>query len=88
MNNIFSAMLLTFGGLCFFLIPRRCGYSKAKQDPEEEKMHFHNGHSKFVKPDVILLFCAFFMCKILILPKLCPMIDICSVYETSIKMNM
>ncbi|XP_041447051.1 ephrin type-A receptor 5 isoform X2 [Xenopus laevis] len=22
---------------------RRCGYSKAKQDPEEEKMHFHNG---------------------------------------------
>uniref|UniRef100_A0AAR2LBL8 receptor protein-tyrosine kinase n=1 Tax=Pygocentrus nattereri TaxID=42514 RepID=A0AAR2LBL8_PYGNA len=27
--------------------PRRCGYSKAKQDPEEEKMHFHNGHIKF-----------------------------------------
>uniref|UniRef100_A0A8D2MB90 receptor protein-tyrosine kinase n=1 Tax=Zonotrichia albicollis TaxID=44394 RepID=A0A8D2MB90_ZONAL len=26
--------------------PRRCGYSKAKQDPEEEKMHFHNGHIK------------------------------------------
>uniref|UniRef100_A0A671W5B6 receptor protein-tyrosine kinase n=1 Tax=Sparus aurata TaxID=8175 RepID=A0A671W5B6_SPAAU len=26
---------------------RRCGYSKAKQDPEEEKMHFHNGHIKF-----------------------------------------
>ncbi|XP_038585908.1 ephrin type-A receptor 5-like, partial [Micropterus salmoides] len=25
----------------------RCGYSKAKQDPEEEKMHFHNGHIKF-----------------------------------------
>ncbi|XP_016863370.1 ephrin type-A receptor 5 isoform X7 [Homo sapiens] len=25
---------------------RRCGYSKAKQDPEEEKMHFHNGHIK------------------------------------------
>ncbi|XP_033614749.1 ephrin type-A receptor 5 isoform X4 [Fukomys damarensis] len=24
----------------------RCGYSKAKQDPEEEKMHFHNGHIK------------------------------------------
>uniref|UniRef100_A0A4W4E044 receptor protein-tyrosine kinase n=1 Tax=Electrophorus electricus TaxID=8005 RepID=A0A4W4E044_ELEEL len=24
-----------------------CGYSKAKQDPEEEKMHFHNGHIKF-----------------------------------------
>uniref|UniRef100_A0A6Q2YE40 receptor protein-tyrosine kinase n=1 Tax=Esox lucius TaxID=8010 RepID=A0A6Q2YE40_ESOLU len=22
----------------------RCGYSKAKQDPDEEKMHFHNGH--------------------------------------------
>lgn len=29
-----------------FLCSRRCGYSKAKQDPEEEKMHFHNGHSK------------------------------------------
>uniref|UniRef100_A0A8C7ZYV7 receptor protein-tyrosine kinase n=1 Tax=Oryzias sinensis TaxID=183150 RepID=A0A8C7ZYV7_9TELE len=26
--------------LCFSF--RRCGYSKAKQDPEEEKMHFHN----------------------------------------------
>ncbi|XDV53784.1 hypothetical protein PO909_022206, partial [Leuciscus waleckii] len=26
---------------------RRCGYSKAKQDPDEEKMHFHNGHIKF-----------------------------------------
>ncbi|XP_029456738.1 ephrin type-A receptor 5 [Rhinatrema bivittatum] len=30
----------------FFLSGRRCGYSKAKQDPEEEKMHFHNGHIK------------------------------------------
>ncbi|POI34691.1 hypothetical protein CIB84_001557, partial [Bambusicola thoracicus] len=30
--------------LVFF--SRRCGYSKAKQDPEEEKMHFHNGHIK------------------------------------------
>lgn len=28
------------------LFHRRCGYSKAKQDPDEEKMHFHNGHSK------------------------------------------
>uniref|UniRef100_H3CGW2 receptor protein-tyrosine kinase n=1 Tax=Tetraodon nigroviridis TaxID=99883 RepID=H3CGW2_TETNG len=26
---------------------RRCGYSKAKQDPDEEKMHFHNGHLQF-----------------------------------------
>uniref|UniRef100_A0A3Q2XKT4 receptor protein-tyrosine kinase n=1 Tax=Hippocampus comes TaxID=109280 RepID=A0A3Q2XKT4_HIPCM len=31
---------------CLFF-PRRCGYSKAKQDPDEEKMHFHNGHIKF-----------------------------------------
>ncbi|XP_027881587.1 ephrin type-A receptor 5 [Xiphophorus couchianus] len=31
----------------FLLSGRRCGYSKAKQDPEEEKMHFHNGHIKF-----------------------------------------
>uniref|UniRef100_A0A672RRI1 receptor protein-tyrosine kinase n=1 Tax=Sinocyclocheilus grahami TaxID=75366 RepID=A0A672RRI1_SINGR len=30
-----------------FLFHRRCGYSKAKQDPDEEKMHFHNGHIKF-----------------------------------------
>ncbi|KAF6371676.1 EPH receptor A5 [Rhinolophus ferrumequinum] len=30
----------------FLLSGRRCGYSKAKQDPEEEKMHFHNGHIK------------------------------------------
>ncbi|KAG9480598.1 hypothetical protein GDO78_012189 [Eleutherodactylus coqui] len=29
-----------------YLSCRRCGYSKAKQDPEEEKMHFHNGHIK------------------------------------------
>uniref|UniRef100_A0A9J8CHT9 receptor protein-tyrosine kinase n=1 Tax=Cyprinus carpio carpio TaxID=630221 RepID=A0A9J8CHT9_CYPCA len=29
------------------LFRRRCGYSKAKQDPDEEKMHFHNGHIKF-----------------------------------------
>uniref|UniRef100_A0A8C2KN23 receptor protein-tyrosine kinase n=1 Tax=Cyprinus carpio TaxID=7962 RepID=A0A8C2KN23_CYPCA len=29
------------------LFHRRCGYSKAKQDPDEEKMHFHNGHIKF-----------------------------------------
>ncbi|KAK2507487.1 hypothetical protein MC885_013634, partial [Smutsia gigantea] len=28
-----------------YVLPR-CGYSKAKQDPEEEKMHFHNGHIK------------------------------------------
>ncbi|XP_034860788.1 ephrin type-A receptor 5 isoform X6 [Mirounga angustirostris] len=32
--------------LGFLLSGRRCGYSKAKQDPEEEKMHFHNGHIK------------------------------------------
>ncbi|KAJ8402051.1 hypothetical protein AAFF_G00372860 [Aldrovandia affinis] len=31
----------------FLLSGRRCGYSKAKQDPEEEKMHFHNGHREF-----------------------------------------
>uniref|UniRef100_A0A671PQY9 receptor protein-tyrosine kinase n=1 Tax=Sinocyclocheilus anshuiensis TaxID=1608454 RepID=A0A671PQY9_9TELE len=27
------------------LFHRRCGYSKAMQDPDEEKMHFHNGHT-------------------------------------------
>uniref|UniRef100_A0A8C5LDN9 receptor protein-tyrosine kinase n=1 Tax=Jaculus jaculus TaxID=51337 RepID=A0A8C5LDN9_JACJA len=30
----------------FLLSGRRCGYSKAKQDPEEEKMQFHSGHIK------------------------------------------
>lgn len=39
--------------VCCFLF-RRCGYSKAKQDPEEEKMHFHNGHSKSGQPQLIL----------------------------------
>ena len=29
---------------------RRCGYSKAKQDPEEEKMHFHNGQRESRAP--------------------------------------
>uniref|UniRef100_A0A673YL02 receptor protein-tyrosine kinase n=1 Tax=Salmo trutta TaxID=8032 RepID=A0A673YL02_SALTR len=27
---------------------KRCGYSKAKQEPDEEKIHFHNGHSKLL----------------------------------------
>ncbi|KPP64799.1 Ephrin type-A receptor 3-like [Scleropages formosus] len=31
----------------FLLSGRRCGYSKAKQDPDEEKMHFHNGLLQF-----------------------------------------
>uniref|UniRef100_A0A669CTN9 receptor protein-tyrosine kinase n=1 Tax=Oreochromis niloticus TaxID=8128 RepID=A0A669CTN9_ORENI len=39
-------MTLTLMFLDHFFL-RRCGYSKAKQDPEEEKMHFHNGHIKF-----------------------------------------
>lgn len=44
--------------MCLGLLPlRRCGYSKAKQDPEEEKMHFHNGHSKLKKPKLILYMC-------------------------------
>uniref|UniRef100_A0A3B1JMD9 receptor protein-tyrosine kinase n=1 Tax=Astyanax mexicanus TaxID=7994 RepID=A0A3B1JMD9_ASTMX len=40
---------LLSGSRCnhFDFFARRCGYSKAKQDPEEEKMHFHNGHIKF-----------------------------------------
>uniref|UniRef100_A0A8C4S9B3 Ephrin type-A receptor 7 n=1 Tax=Erpetoichthys calabaricus TaxID=27687 RepID=A0A8C4S9B3_ERPCA len=31
----------------FLLFCRHCGYSKAFQDPEEEKMHYENGHIKF-----------------------------------------
>ncbi|XP_072373213.1 ephrin type-A receptor 5-like isoform X5 [Scyliorhinus torazame] len=37
-------LLAVVSGL--LLSGRRCGYSKAKQDPDEEKMHFHNGHIK------------------------------------------
>lgn len=43
--------------MCLCLLPlRRCGYSKAKQDPEEEKMHFHNGHSKLKKAQISFLY--------------------------------
>uniref|UniRef100_A0AAX7TZY8 receptor protein-tyrosine kinase n=1 Tax=Astatotilapia calliptera TaxID=8154 RepID=A0AAX7TZY8_ASTCA len=45
-DNIHFDMTLTLMFLDHFFL-RRCGYSKAKQDPEEEKMHFHNGHIKF-----------------------------------------
>lgn len=45
-------MTLTLMFLDHFFL-RRCGYSKAKQDPEEEKMHFHNGHSR-LKPRLVL----------------------------------
>ncbi|XP_048876735.1 ephrin type-A receptor 5 isoform X4 [Brienomyrus brachyistius] len=31
----------------FLLSGRRCGYSIAKQDPDEEKMHFHSGLLQF-----------------------------------------
>lgn len=48
-------MKLILMSLCVFPL-RRCGYSKAKQDPEEEKMHFHNGHSKLRKPTPILYY--------------------------------
>ncbi|KAM9426166.1 ephrin type-A receptor 5 [Pholidichthys leucotaenia] len=41
------ALVLLAAVTGFLLSGRRCGYSKAKQDPEEEKMHFHNGHIKF-----------------------------------------
>lgn len=40
------------------LLPlRRCGYSKAKQDPDEEKMHFHNGHSKLISAQMCVCMC-------------------------------
>ncbi|XP_059578167.1 ephrin type-A receptor 5 isoform X4 [Alligator mississippiensis] len=41
-----GVILLAVVVIGFLLSGRRCGYSKAKQDPEEEKMHFHNGHIK------------------------------------------
>uniref|UniRef100_A0A4W6GB22 receptor protein-tyrosine kinase n=1 Tax=Lates calcarifer TaxID=8187 RepID=A0A4W6GB22_LATCA len=45
---VLLAVVIMCNVMCLGLLPlRRCGYSKAKQDPEEEKMHFHNGHIKF-----------------------------------------
>ncbi|XP_063314805.1 ephrin type-A receptor 5 [Pelobates fuscus] len=44
--SVTVGVILLAGVVGFLLSGRRCGYSKAKQDPEEEKMHFHNGHIK------------------------------------------
>ncbi|XP_029548307.1 ephrin type-A receptor 5 [Salmo trutta] len=44
------AVAITVGVILLALVTglllsgRRCGYSKAKQEPDEEKIHFHNGH--------------------------------------------
>ncbi|XP_042182300.1 ephrin type-A receptor 5 isoform X2 [Oncorhynchus tshawytscha] len=44
------AVVITVGVILLALVTglllsgRRCGYSKAKQEPDEEKIHFHNGH--------------------------------------------
>uniref|UniRef100_A0A6Q2ZG55 receptor protein-tyrosine kinase n=1 Tax=Esox lucius TaxID=8010 RepID=A0A6Q2ZG55_ESOLU len=42
-----TGFLLSGSDTTWCVCLRRCGYSKAKQDPDEEKMHFHNGHIKF-----------------------------------------
>uniref|UniRef100_A0A8C9R0I8 receptor protein-tyrosine kinase n=1 Tax=Scleropages formosus TaxID=113540 RepID=A0A8C9R0I8_SCLFO len=43
-----TGFLLSGRGRDVVRVPRRrCGYSKAKQDPDEEKMHFHNGLLQF-----------------------------------------
>ncbi|KAK6302902.1 hypothetical protein J4Q44_G00272570 [Coregonus suidteri] len=39
-------ILLIFLVACFFVSGRHCGYIKAKQDPDEEKMHFQHGRVK------------------------------------------
>ncbi|XP_041435672.1 ephrin type-A receptor 5-like isoform X2 [Xenopus laevis] len=44
--SVTVGIILLAGIVGFLLTGRRCGYSIAKQDPEEEKMHFHNGHIK------------------------------------------
>ncbi|MEE6460390.1 hypothetical protein FKM82_000942, partial [Ascaphus truei] len=44
--SVTVGVILLAGVVGFLLSGRRCGYSIAKQDPEEEKMHFHNGHIK------------------------------------------
>ncbi|KTG44471.1 hypothetical protein cypCar_00010933, partial [Cyprinus carpio] len=38
-----GAVLLVLLVACFVVSGRRCGYIKAKQDPEEEKMQFQHG---------------------------------------------
>lgn len=35
--------------LSFFICCRHCGYIKAKQDPDEEKMQFQNGRGTMAK---------------------------------------
>ncbi|XP_053317672.1 ephrin type-A receptor 5 [Spea bombifrons] len=44
--SVTVGVILLAGVVGFLLSGRRCGYSKAKQDPDEEKLHFHNGHFK------------------------------------------
>ncbi|XP_075426452.1 ephrin type-A receptor 3-like isoform X2 [Ascaphus truei] len=39
-------ILLIFLVTCFFVSGRHCGYIKAKQDPDEEKMQFQHGRVK------------------------------------------
>ncbi|XP_067330691.1 ephrin type-A receptor 4b isoform X1 [Channa argus] len=39
-------VLLIFLVTCFVVSGRHCGYIKAKQDPDEEKMHFQHGRVK------------------------------------------
>ncbi|KAF3699212.1 Ephrin type-A receptor 3 [Channa argus] len=39
-------VLLIFLVTCFVVSGRHCGYIKAKQDPDEEKMHFQHGRGK------------------------------------------
>ncbi|TRY91185.1 hypothetical protein DNTS_006110, partial [Danionella cerebrum] len=41
-----GAVLLVLLVACFVVSGRRCGYIKAKQDPEEEKMQFQHGRVK------------------------------------------
>ncbi|XP_067826793.1 ephrin type-A receptor 8-like isoform X2 [Heptranchias perlo] len=36
----------------FICKKRRCGYSKAFQDPDEEKMYYQNGHLRFPDPKI------------------------------------
>lgn len=33
--------------VCVMCLYRHCGYSKAFQDSDEEKMHYQNGHGTF-----------------------------------------
>uniref|UniRef100_A0A672GQN0 receptor protein-tyrosine kinase n=1 Tax=Salarias fasciatus TaxID=181472 RepID=A0A672GQN0_SALFA len=44
---VFCLCVCVCVGVCVCVLYRHCGYSKAFQDSDEEKMHYQNGHGTF-----------------------------------------